>query len=104
FTDTSTRVPRYATASSRGDYCENVSPYGKHLFMRFGEPILHTPLKMGGQWSIHYEGDKWRKPGFSARGVLKLANTPRDIEVVGHSLGNVAVYPIDHYYDHIEHL
>ncbi|MDO5508774.1 MAG: DNA-formamidopyrimidine glycosylase family protein, partial [Corynebacterium casei] len=99
-THTSIRVPRYATATFTGDYCENVWPYGKHLFMQFGEQILHTHLKMEGQWSIHYEGDKWRKPGFSARVVLRLANTPRDIEVVGHSLGNVDVYPIDNYYDH----
>ncbi|MGO1604765.1 DNA-formamidopyrimidine glycosylase family protein [Corynebacterium casei] len=103
-THTSIRVPRYATATFTGDYCENVWPYGKHLFMQFGEQILHTHLKMEGQWSIHYEGDKWRKPGFSARVVLRLANTPRDIEVVGHSLGNVDVYPIDNYYDHIAHL
>src|SRR5699024_6514379 len=87
-----------------GEYCDNVWPYGKHLFMQFGEQILHTHLKMEGQWSIHYVGDKWRKPGFSARVVVRLANNLRDIEVVGHSLGTVEVYPIENYYYHIAHL
>src|SRR5699024_12252722 len=74
-------------------------PYGKHLFMQFGEQILHTHLNMEGQWSIHYAGDKSRKPGFTARAILNLTNTPRDLELVGHSLGLVAGYPIAKYYD-----
>ena len=103
-THTSIRVPRYATATFTGEYCENVWSYGKNLFMQFGEQILHTHLKMEGQWSIHYAGDKWRKPGFSARVVLRLANSPRDIEIVGHTLGHVEVYSIDNYYDRIADL
>lgn len=103
-TRTSIRVPRYATSTFTGDYCENIWPYGKHLFMQFGEQILHTHLKMEGQWSIHYAGDKWRKPGFTARAILNLTNTPRDIELVGHSLGLVEVYPIAKYYDRIADL
>ena len=103
-THTSIRVPRYATSTFNGQYCENVWPYGKNLFMQFGEQILHTHLKMEGQWSIHYAGDKWRKPGFSARVVLQLAHSPRDIEIVGHNLGHVEVYPIANYYEHISDL
>ena len=103
-TKTSVRVPRYALANFDGLTCERVWPYGKHLFMQFGEEILHTHLKMEGPWAIHYAGDRWRKPGHSARVVLRLAHQPRDIEVVGHWLGMVEVYPLSHYWDRIGHL
>src|SRR5699024_6882099 len=86
-TYTSIRVPRYATETLNGEYCDNVGPYGELLFMQFGEQILHTPLNMEGLWSINYVGDKWRKPRFSARVVVRLANNPRDIAVVADSLG-----------------
>ena len=66
--------------------------------------ILHTHLKMEGQWHIHYAGDRWRAPGHTARVVLQLANEPRDIEIVGHTLGFVEVYPESDYLGRIEHL
>ena len=103
-TGCSVRVPRYATVDFTGMTCERVWPYGKHLFMQFGEQILHTHLKMEGTWAIHYAGDRWRKPGHTARIVLQLANSPRDIEVVGHQLGFVDIYPADHYHQRIAHL
>ena len=76
-TGCSVRVPRYATAHLDGMVCERVWPYGKHLFMQFDQTIVHTHLKMEGTWAIHYAGDRWRKPGHTARIVLQLANTPR---------------------------
>ncbi|APT92991.1 endonuclease [Corynebacterium phocae] len=103
-TKTSVRVPRYALASFDGMTCQRIWPYGKHLLMRFDELILHTHLKMEGQWAMHYAGDRWRKPGHTARVVLQLAHTPRDIEVVGHSLGFVEVYPVENYEARIAHL
>ncbi|EEI79235.1 MULTISPECIES: DNA-formamidopyrimidine glycosylase family protein [Corynebacterium] len=108
-TKTSVRVPRYALARFDGMECVAVWPYGKHLFMEFAgdedEPlILHTHLKMEGQWHIHYAGDRWRAPGHTARVVLQLANEPRDIEIVGHTLGFVEVYPESDYLGRIEHL
>lgn len=103
-TKTSVRVPKYALARFDGMTCERVWPYGKHLFMQFDEQVLHTHLKMEGTWAIHYAGDKWRKPGHSARVVLQLANQPRDIELVGHWLGMVEVYPLANYWDRIGHL
>lgn len=87
-TGCSVRVPRYATVHLDGMVCERVWPYGKHLFMQFDQTIVHTHLKMEGTWAIHYAGDRWRKPGHTARIVLQLANAPRDIEVVGHQLGS----------------
>lgn len=103
-THTSLRVPRYATVRFDGATAQRVWPYGKHLFMQFDEHILHTHLKMEGTWAIHYVGDKWRKPGFTARVVLQLAATPRDIELVGHELGMVEAYPADYYHERIAHL
>lgn len=105
------RVPRYATARFDGLTVQAVWPYGKHLFMHFAHAgehseglILHTHLKMEGTWAIHYAGDRWRKPGHTARVVLQLASTPRDIELVGHELGFVEVYPASRYRERIAHL
>lgn len=103
-TRSSIRVPRYATEHFEGFTCERVWPYGKHLFMQFGQKILHTHLKMEGVWATHFVGDRWRKPGHSARVVLQLANQPRDIEVVGHWLGMVEVYPTSYYFERVGHL
>ena len=104
-THSSLRVPRYATVRFDGLVCEEVWPYGKHLFMDFGgELILHTHLKMEGTWAIHYAGDRWRKPGHSARVVLQMENTPRDIELVGHWLGLVEVFPAREFEQRMAHL
>ena len=103
-TYTSVRVPQHATHRFDGMTCQRVWPYGKHLFMQFDEEILHTHLKMEGQWAVHYAGDRWRKPGHSARIVLRLAHHPCDIELVGHWLGFVDIYPVRNYEDKTRHL
>lgn len=104
--DTSLRVPSVALVDFTGSRVDRVWPYGKHLFMQFGPRILHTHLKMEGTWSIHLKGDRWRKPGHTARVVLHLegAPHPRPIEVVGHSLGFVTVFGVDDYHDRVSHL
>ena len=94
----SLRVPRFATVDFSGMTVERVWPYGKHLFIQFGadghEPqILHTHLKMEGSWSVHRAGARWSKPGHTARVVLQLFDRGGDIELVGHSLGLVDVFP-----------
>lgn len=94
----SLRVPRFATVDFTGMTVERVWPYGKHLFMQFGadgheSQILHTHLKMEGSWSIHRAGSRWSKPGHTARVVLQLVDRGGDIELVGHSLGLVDVFP-----------
>lgn len=100
---TSLRVPSVATVSFNGETVERVWPYGKHLFMQFGDRILNTHLKMEGTWALHRVGDRWRKPGHTARVVLQLSD-PEPIEVVGHSLGLVRVFPLDHYHEQISRL
>lgn len=93
----SLRVPRFATVDFTGLRCERVWPYGKHLFMQFGPEVLHTHLKMEGTWAIHRAGARWRKPGHTARVVLRLADGGGDIELVGHELGLVDVFPAREY-------
>ena len=103
---TSLRVPSVATVRFDGAVCQRVWPYGKHLFMQFNDAVLHTHLKMEGTWAMHLAGDRWRKPGHTARVVLQLEGNPypRPIEVVGHSLGLVEVFPADRYVEKISYL
>ncbi|MFI6869989.1 DNA-formamidopyrimidine glycosylase family protein [Nocardia sp. NPDC050406] len=81
------RVPRYATLDLRGEPVESVGSYGKHLFVRTPTVSIHTHLKMEGVWRTYKPGQRWTKPGFTAR--LILANA--DAEAVGFSLGLVEV-------------
>lgn len=99
--ETSLRVPSVALHDFTGQTVHRVWPYGKNLFMQFGEEILHTHLKMEGTWAVHRKGDRWRKPGHTARVVLVLSE---NIEVVGHSLGFVRVFPANCYSEEIAHL
>ena len=102
-THTSVRVPRYATVDFTSMQCQRVWPYGKHLFMQFSAQghdaqILHTHLKMEGTWAMHRAGKRWRKPAHTARVVLHLADaSAADIELVGHELGLVEVFPAREY-------
>ena len=64
------RVPRYATLDLRGQRVESVGTYGKHLFIRTAEVSIHTHLKMEGSWRVYAPGQRWTKPGFTARVVL----------------------------------
>lgn len=99
--ETSLRVPSVALHDFTGSTVHRVWPYGKHLFMQFGEEVLHTHLKMEGSWAMHRKGDRWRKPGHTARVVLVLSE---NIEVVGHSLGFVRVFPVQDYPSQIANL
>lgn len=99
----SIRVPRYATTSFDGLTCIRVWPYGKNLFMQFDEKILHTHLRMEGSWAMHLVGDRWAHSGHTARVVLQLSapERPYPIELVGHQLGFVRVFPAAEYPRHI---
>ncbi|MDY6049286.1 MAG: Fpg/Nei family DNA glycosylase [Corynebacterium sp.] len=109
-TATSLRVPRYATVRFDGLTCQRVWPYGKHLFMEFGQEdtappgscpqILHTHLKMEGVWQAYRTGERWRKPGYTARVVLEFDA----VQVVGFSLGLVEVFPSRDYADRMSYL
>ncbi|NHB85754.1 Fpg/Nei family DNA glycosylase [Tessaracoccus sp. HDW20] len=84
------RVPRLATADLAGEAVTRVWPHGKHLFWRVGARVLHTHLRMDGTWRIHPEGTRWSLPAHTARVVIRVEG---GIELVGHSLGLVELWP-----------
>ena len=101
------RVPRFATENLAGRTVTGVWPYGKHLFIDFSGRVLHTHLKMEGVWSIHTAGTRWRRPGHTARTVLRFAPQHKggpEIEVVGHSLGFVRLFDRSDYDQVVGHL
>ncbi|RAX16187.1 Fpg/Nei family DNA glycosylase [Pseudarthrobacter sp. AG30] len=86
------RVPRFATLNLAGWTVEEVVPRGKHLLMRVVGPedkrlTIHSHLKMEGAWQVYPPGGRWRKPGFTARCVLRTAAA----DAVGFSLGILEV-------------
>jgi endonuclease-8 len=103
------RVPRFATLNLAGWTVSEVVPRGKHLLMRLLEPAaagsaaagsteagpsrraltIHSHLKMEGSWQVYATGGRWRKPGHTARCVLRTATS----DVVGFSLGILEVIP-----------
>lgn len=88
--DSQFRVPQLATATLSGSTITRVWPHGKHLFWRCDERILHTHLRMDGTWRIHPVGTRWGLPAHTARVVVKVSG---GIELVGHSLGLVELWP-----------
>ncbi|GAA1003150.1 Fpg/Nei family DNA glycosylase [Nocardiopsis tropica] len=81
------RVPRYATVDLTGRTVDAVTARGKHLLIVLGDRTLHSHLKMEGQWHVYRPGERWRKPGHTARAVL----TVEGAQVVGFSLGLLEV-------------
>lgn len=56
-----------------------VDARGKHLFLRFeGDLTLHSHLRMGGLWSVHRRGERWRRSPRRAWLVIRT----REHEVV----------------------
>ncbi|WP_066590162.1 MULTISPECIES: DNA-formamidopyrimidine glycosylase family protein [Corynebacterium] len=101
------RVPRFATEDLVGRQVTQVWPYGKHLFIDVSGRVLHTHLKMEGVWSVHTVGTRWRRPGHTARVVLRFAPQHPggpEIEVVGHSLGFVRLFDRGEYASVVGHL
>ena len=91
------RVPRFATLKLGGWTVDEVVPRGKHLLMRVQGPTpkdrltIHSHLKMEGSWQVYPPGGRWRKPGFTARCVLRTATA----DAVGFSLGILEVVRTD---------
>jgi endonuclease VIII len=83
------RVPAYATVDLSGEIVHSVASRGKHLLMRIGNRVVHSHLKMEGEWRVHRPGERWRRPAFQARVVIE---TP-SVVAVGFDLGTVEVFP-----------
>ena len=70
------RIPSLATSDVSGATVTGTSSRGKHLLTRLDSGLtLHTHLKMEGGWSVHPLGARWRRPGHTARVVLRTATT-----------------------------
>lgn len=105
------RTPALATTDAVGATIHRVWPWGKHLFWELGTPhgsdILHTHLRMEGTWRIHPAGAPWSAPGHTARIVVRVAGEPdpsREVELVGHDLGLVELWPASQYGQRTAHL
>ncbi|MCC2592445.1 Fpg/Nei family DNA glycosylase [Tessaracoccus sp. OS52] len=105
------RTPALATTDASGAVIERVWPWGKHLFWRISTPegadILHTHLRMDGTWRIHPAGSRWSAPAHTARLVVRVAGSPdpqQEIELVGHDLGMLELWPAEHYDARTAHL
>jgi len=50
-----------------------VAVKGKHLLIRFGDGhVLHTHMQMTGRWDLYRSSERWRRPGHSARVILRV--------------------------------
>ena len=93
------RIPSLATSDISGAAVTGTVARGKHLLTRFDNGLtLRTHLKMDGSWSVHPLGSRWRKPGHTARVVLRtptteavgfqvmldLVRTEKEEDLVGH--------------------
>ena len=95
------RVPRYATVDLSGSIIHRVWSHGKHLFWQCDDLVLRTHLRMDGSWSTHPAGSRWTKPAHTARVVVRVTG---GIELVGHDLGMVDVWPLAEHEARIAHL
>lgn len=84
------RTPALATATLTGRTIDRVWAHGKHLLWDCSGLVLHTHLRMEGTWRIHPVGQRWSLPGHTARVVVQVTG---DIELVGHDLGMVDLWP-----------
>ncbi len=70
------RIPSLATSDISGTTVTGTVSRGKHLLTRFDNELsLRTHLKMDGIWQVHPLGSRWRKPGHTARVVLRTSTT-----------------------------
>ncbi len=77
------RIPSLATSDLTGTKVTGTISRGKHLLTRFDNgTTLRTHLKMEGTWQVHPLGSRWRRPGHTARVILRTATT----EAVGFSV------------------
>jgi endonuclease VIII len=86
---TDVRVPAFATVDLAGQTVHSVASRGKHLLMRIGDVVVHSHLKMEGEWRVHRPGERWRRPAHQARIIVE---TPT-VVAVGFDLGVLEVFP-----------
>ena len=102
-TATDFRVPAYATWDLAGATVTETASRGKHLLTRIDADqawTLHTHLKMEGGWRVLDHGQRWPRPGHTARVVLETA----DKVAIGFQLGIVEIVPREREPEIVGHL
>jgi endonuclease-8 len=70
------RIPSLATSDISGATVTGTVSRGKHLLTRFDNGLtLRTHLKMDGTWQVGAKGSRWRRPGHTARVILRTPTT-----------------------------
>jgi endonuclease-8 len=66
------RDPRGRRPPEAGTTVVDVEARGKHLLVHFDDGnVLHTHMQMTGAWHVYRKGERWRRPGHTARVVLE---------------------------------
>ena len=99
-TRTDFRVPAIATVDLRGAEIHSVASRGKHLLMRIGDSVVHSHLKMEGEWWVFRPGERWRRPEWKARAIVEVPGAT----AVGFDLGVLEVFPAAEEVDRLAHL
>lgn len=94
------RVPAYATVDLAGERVHSVASRGKHLLMRIGDRVVHSHLKMEGEWRVYRPGQRWSRPGYQARAVVEVPGAV----AVGFDLGVLEVFPATEEADRMAYL
>lgn len=94
------RVPAFATVDLSGQTVHSVASRGKHLLMRIGTQVVHSHLKMEGEWRVFRPGEPWRRPAWQARALIEVP----DSTAVGFDLGTLEVFPADEEAHRLEYL
>jgi endonuclease VIII len=67
------RSPRGRRPPEPGTTVVGVDAVGKHLLVHFDDgQVLHTHMQMTGAWHVYRHGERWRRPGHTARVVLEV--------------------------------
>jgi endonuclease-8 len=67
------RDPHGRRGPQPGTVITAVEAKGKHLLIRFGDGhVLHTHMQMTGVWDLYRRSERWRRPGHSARVILRV--------------------------------
>ena len=94
------RVPAFAIVDFTGQVVHSVASRGKHLLMRIGDQVVHSHLKMEGEWRVYRTGQRWTRPGFQARAIVAVPGAV----AVGFDLGVVEVFPASEESDRMAYL
>ena len=67
------RDPRGRRGPEIGTEITAVEANGKHLLVHFADGhVLHTHMQMTGAWHVYEKGERWRRPGHTARVIVQV--------------------------------